>query len=132
MSAGSPSPKFANAIFALAFCSTNGLASDGAIDPLKDYRTRLDIHGLFEIRAEARKFIAKENLKNGTKWEAMDPDLRVQVTKCAVPLKAKWVPKSYGLPTPSLEVICSRTINPKIEKKWRVFVPIFQGPINQK
>ncbi|MGK5030285.1 hypothetical protein [Janthinobacterium sp. DSP2-3-3] len=99
---------------------------------LDEDRTRGDIHGLFEIRDAAVKFIAAENLKNGTKWQAMAPNRKILVVKCAISLHVKWVPKSHGLSGPNVAVICDKTVKPAIQKKWEVFVPIDKGPMAHK
>ncbi|MDO8052027.1 hypothetical protein O3301_26505 [Janthinobacterium sp. SUN211] len=87
-------------------------------------RTRGDIHGLFEIRDAAVKFIAAENLKNGTRWQVMQPNRKILVTKCAAPLRAAWVPQSHGLSGFNVAVSCAKTVNPAIQHKWEVFVPV--------
>ncbi|MGK5037581.1 hypothetical protein [Janthinobacterium sp. LB3P118] len=94
---------------------------------LDEDRTRGDIHGLFEIRDAAVKFIAAENLKNGTRWQAMEPNRKILVAKCAISLHVKWVPKSQGLSGPNVAVICGKTVKPTTQKKWEVFVPIDKG-----
>ena len=91
---------------------------------LNEDRTRGDIHGLFEIREAAVQFITAENVKNGTKWQVLEPNRKVLVSKCAVSLRVEWVPKSYGLSGQNVAVRCARTVKPTIEKKWQVFVPI--------
>jgi hypothetical protein len=121
-----------SSIVFIAFACSECSALDVKSDPLNEYRSRDDIHGLYEIREVARKFVIAGNVRNSTHWMVMDPNLKIQVTLCAVPLEVVWVPKSYGLSNTSVEVVCSRTINPKIEKKWRVFVPVFQETSPQK
>lgn len=90
-------------------------------------RTRGNIHGLHEIRDAAVKFIAVENVKNGTRWLVLEPNAKILVAKCAVALRVKWVPKSHGLSEPNVAVICSETVKPAMQNKWEVFVPIYQG-----
>lgn len=91
---------------------------------LDEDRTRGDIQGLFEIREAAVKFIATENLKDGTKWQVMEPNRKILVSTCAAPLRVTWVPKSYGLSGPNVAVSCARTVTPTTQKKWEVFVPV--------
>ncbi|UWU25157.1 hypothetical protein N2601_23790 (plasmid) [Rhizobium sp. CB3060] len=100
------------------------LASSLAYRGIEDDRTSDLKHGLFEIREEARQFIARENMADGTRWEALDPNLKIQVPRCAVPLTVKWVPKTYGLSAPNVAVTCSRTIDGSWEGHWNVFVPV--------
>ncbi|WP_152281751.1 hypothetical protein [Janthinobacterium violaceinigrum] len=91
---------------------------------LNEDRTRGDIQGLFEIRDAAVKFIAAENLKDGTKWHVMEPNRKILVSTCAAPLRVTWVAKSYGLSGPNVAVSCARTVKPTTQKKWEVFVPV--------
>jgi hypothetical protein len=74
-------------------------------------RTTAEKHGLFEVRERAREFVAKWNGREGTTWEAMDPNLKIMVPRCAVPLRAIWAPKSYKLSRPNVLVYCVRTVD---------------------
>ncbi|WP_099664939.1 hypothetical protein [Janthinobacterium sp. 13] len=94
---------------------------------LDEDRTRGDIHGLFEIREAAVQFIAAENSKNGTSWQVLEPNRKILVTKCAAALRVKWVPQSHGLSGFNVAVSCAKTVNPAIQHKWEVFVPITKG-----
>jgi len=102
----------------------NCSASEAVYRGIEDDRTNGVKHGLFEIREEARQFIATENLSRGTQWEVLDPNLKIQVPRCAVPLTVKWVPKTYGLSAPNVAVSCGRTVHDSWEKHWNVFVPV--------
>ena len=95
---------------------------------LDEDRTRGDIHGLFEIRDAAVKFISTENSKNGTSWQVLKPNRKILVAKCAVALRVKWVPKSHGLSGANVAVNCDKTVKPTIQHKWEVFVPVDRGP----
>ena len=101
-------------------CSASNIAYRG----IEDDRSSGVKHGLFEIREAARQFIARENASRGIHWEALDPNLKIFVPRCAVPLSVQWVPKTYGLSAPNVAVICSRTVRGGWEKHWDVFVPI--------
>ncbi|TSD71218.1 hypothetical protein FFI39_009540 [Janthinobacterium sp. KBS0711] len=108
-----------------------GVASARATTLDKD-RTRGDIHGLFEIRDAAVKFMAAENSKNGTSWQVLEPNRKILVAKCAVALRVKWVPKSHGLSGPNVAVSCDKTVTPTIQPKWEVFVPVDKGAVARK
>lgn len=95
---------------------------------LDEDRTRGDIHGLFEIRETAVKFMAAENAKNGTRWQVLEPNRKILVAKCALPLHVTWVPKSHGLSGPNVAVSCARTVKPAPQHKWNVFVPVDKRP----
>ncbi|MGB7195836.1 hypothetical protein GN109_09525 [Collimonas pratensis] len=97
--------------------------ADVAYRGIADDHTTADRHGLYEIREEARKFVAMENAKNLTTWEVLDPNLKIVVPRCVVPLKTKWAPKDRGLSSKSVWVICELTVD-KQYKKWDVFVPV--------
>lgn len=108
----------------LVTTAQNCSASEAVYRGIEDDRTNGVKHGLFEIREEARQFIARENLSRGTDWKVLDPNLKIQVPRCAVPLTVKWVPKAYGLSAPNVAVSCGRTVGGSWEKHWNVFVPI--------
>ncbi len=112
----------AGALFLVA-----GIASAIAAT-LDEDRTRGDIHGLFEIREAAVKFMAAENAKHGTRWQVLEPNRKILVAKCALPLHVTWVPKSHGLSGPNVAVSCARTVKPTIQHKWDVFVPVDKRP----
>jgi len=79
-------------------------------------------HGLYEIREEARLFISEYNKKNHTHWASLDPDLRIMVPKCIVPLRTKW----NGRKDSFAEVICTK-INPisfRERSNWTVKVRV--------
>ncbi|MFC5474648.1 hypothetical protein [Paraherbaspirillum soli] len=97
--------------------------SQSAYQGIDDDHTTATKHGLYEIREEARKFVAQENTKNHTNWETLDPNLKIVVPKCVVPLKTKWVPEDRGLSNKSVWVLCAQTLN-KNYKKWDVYVPV--------
>ncbi|MBW3501299.1 hypothetical protein [Janthinobacterium sp. NKUCC08_JDC] len=107
-------------------------ASSALATNLEEDRTRGDVHGLFEIRDAAVKFIATENLKNGTRWQVLMQNRKILVPKCAVSLRVEWVPRSHGMSGPNVAVICAKTVRPTTQKKWEVFVPIDKGPVAQK
>ncbi|WP_211472707.1 hypothetical protein [Collimonas humicola] len=102
-----------------SFSCFAGVAYQG----MPDDHTTADRHGLYEIREEARKFVALENANNLTKWEVLDPNLKIVVPRCVVPLKTKWTPKARGLSSKSVWVICEQTVDQHY-KKWDVFVPV--------
>ena len=102
---------------------------------IEDMRSNDAVHGLYEIQEEARKFVARENATNPlSKWEALEPNLKVLVPRCAVPLKARWheiwwfdnragsepLKRSRRV----IAVECTRTVSPA--QKWDVHVPVFQ------
>lgn len=97
--------------------------ADAVYRGIADDHTTADRHGLYEIREEARKFVALENANNLTRWEVLDPNLKIVVPRCVVPLKTKWAPKDRGLSSKSVWVICERTVDEQY-KKWNVFVPV--------
>jgi len=110
--------------------STHCFSSTG----IEDLRSNDAVHGLYEIREEARKFAAQENARSSqSEWEALDPNLKVLVPRCAVPLKAGWheiwwfdnskseiVQRSRRV----ISVACAQTVSPA--QKWDVHVPVHQ------
>lgn len=111
----------ASLVLALSPCLAH---ADAAPDSLLEYRTTAQTHGLYEIREEAIRFLDHEAQKKKDGWRALDPDIRIQVDKCAVPLKSRWVQKSIDFPYPTIEVSCATTID-KRHPKWTVAVPVY-------
>lgn len=112
--------------FVLAVLS-GGAHADGSrieVDPLAQYRTEGDVHGLYEIREAAKNFLVNERAKGGPSGSAGDPNLKTQVTRCAVPVTVNWVPKSAGYTGSNVSVNCRKTILPQQEKNWNVIVPV--------
>ncbi|PDT02891.1 hypothetical protein CO666_18205 [Rhizobium chutanense] len=91
-------------------------------------RSTADKHGLFEIREEAKRFIAQENTKGQQQWDVLEPNAKVLVPRCAVPLEAQWTPKSLGRSKPSVMVICATAVPNVVMNRWDVPVPVRQKP----
>lgn len=91
---------------------------------IENDRSTSDKHGLFEIREEARRFISKENAKGLQQWDLLEPNLKTFVPRCAVPLKAQWTPKSFGLSRRSVMVTCTAAIANVAMENWSVHVPV--------
>ncbi|MGZ2385558.1 hypothetical protein [Rhizobium brockwellii] len=91
-------------------------------------RSTEDTHGLFEIREEARRFISHENAKGHQQWDALEPNLKTLVPRCAVPLETRWTPKSYGRSKPSVMVICMAAVPNTVMRGWDVHVPVERKP----
>ena len=125
----SPSLRWTRRVYASVVASlflVAGASSAIATD-LEEDRTRGDIHGLFEIRDAAVKFITEENAKNRATWRVLAPHRKILVTKCALPLHVEWVPQSHGMSGTNVAVSCAKTVKPTIQKKWVVFVPVDKG-----
>lgn len=91
-------------------------------------RSTPDKHGLFEIREEARRFISLENAKGSEQWQALEPNAKVLVPRCAVPLQTQWTPKSLGRSKPSVMVICAAAVPNTVMKTWDVHVAVKRKP----
>ncbi|WP_027686528.1 hypothetical protein [Rhizobium leguminosarum] len=91
-------------------------------------RSTEDTHGLFEIREEARRFISQENAKEQQQWDVLEPNLKILVPRCAVPLETQWTPKSYGRSKPSVMVICTAAVPNAVMRRWDVHVPVERKP----
>ena len=126
MSAPLPSSRLRTLLALAALCLGPCVArADAAPDSLLEYRTTAQTHGLYEIREEAMQFLDREGQKKREGWRALDPDIRIQVDRCAVPLKSAWVQKSAEFPYPTIEVSCAKTID-KRHPQWKVAVPVYQ------
>jgi len=101
---------------------------------IEDSRTDATSHGLYEIREEAIKFVKQENAKHDSDWTAMEPNLKIMVPRCEVPLKTMWVPKDRGLSNKSVWVICEKTAKQswKAGGKWEVSVPVMRDYIENR
>lgn len=97
------------------------LAHDEPTELLK-YRTTSTIHGLYEINQEARKFLTRQPRKKSGDWKAVGPDIRMQVPRCAVPLRTRWARASDNEENfPGVMVVCRKTVDRK-DPDWAVFV----------
>ena len=116
-------------VFILTLVSGGAIAdsSTSAQDALAQYHTMGDVHGLYEIREVAKTFLAKERAKGGPAWTVLDPNLKVQVLRCAVPVTASWVPQKSGYSSANVSVTCRKTVRPQEEKNWDVLVPVRAG-----
>ncbi|QKK26416.1 hypothetical protein [Rhizobium hidalgonense] len=83
-------------------------------------------HGLHEIREEARHFIERENAKGQQQWKVLEPNAKVLVPPCAVPLRTQWTPKSLDRSKPSVTVICAAAVPNAVMSDWDVAVPVQQ------
>ncbi|MFM9924532.1 hypothetical protein VLK31_16180 [Variovorax sp. H27-G14] len=113
----------------LLAASAHGLAAT-TIDSM---RSNDAIHGLYEIREKAREFVAQENARTQSTWEAIEPNLKVLVPRCAVPLQARWDTLRWSAVHKGevvqhtrrvIAVVCARAVNPA--QKWDVHVPVAQ------
>ncbi|XXB10208.1 hypothetical protein NMA58_26715 (plasmid) [Rhizobium sp. YTUHZ045] len=53
----------------------------------------------------------------------LEPNAKVLVPRCVVPLQAQWTPKSLGRSKPSVMVTCATVPNAVMER-WDVPVPV--------
>lgn len=76
-------------VFGGIACNPYAALADEARTSVDEMKTTGDIQGLYEIREAAREFMAAQNRRNKTNWRAQEPDLRVLVPRCLVPLKVR-------------------------------------------
>jgi hypothetical protein len=96
---------------------------------IEELRSTETTHGLYEVREAARKFVSEENIRAKTTWEALEPNLKARVAKCAVPLKAKWAPASAGMAGKNVLVYCTETIRGSSPgEQWTLAVPVDKAP----
>ncbi|WP_426105445.1 hypothetical protein [Massilia sp. TSP1-1-2] len=117
---------------ALIFSIAAAAEPDAHGDPLLGYRGNAQFHGLYEVREAARAFLIKESVGRKAAYEAMDPDIRVAVPRCVVPLRARWARKSVEHDQPGVEVFCRRSVAKKYARVWVVFVPLFEPEVAEK
>lgn len=134
MSDPSPLNKYAAARFISAFacalaiaspCAADGFLKDDPDEPLLRYRTTAHVHGLYEIREEARRFLRNQPRKKAGPWVAVGPDIRMQVPLCAVPLRSRWARESdHTEYLPGVLVTCRKSVDMKAPN-WSVFVDAY-------
>lgn len=93
---------------------------------LEQDRSIYKIQGLYEVNEEVKKFLYEENIKNNTSWVSLEPNLKILVPHCKVPLKTTWVPKKVGLSGDAVFVDCLKTNEPNL-KKWQIYVFVAKG-----
>ena len=76
------------------------------------------MHGLKYINDIADAFIKDFNEKNRSEWRSLQPDPRIMVYKCVVPLKASWKSAhTKGFASPEepnywfIKVSCDKTVS---------------------
>ena len=124
MSARSPSSKGVVLGLILAIVISPGCFADGVhpADPLLRYRSIDGMQGMYEVREEARKFLARQTPPVGGPWVALLPDVRTFVPTCAVPFRTRWaVATDRGASIPGVMVACPKSTD-KAYRKWSVFV----------
>ena len=110
----------------LLIASAHCRATHVVVGDLKKYRTAGDVHGLFEINAEAASFLRSHNRKHHTDFEPVGPDLRMQVERCLVPLRSRWARESEQDGGPAVMVICRKSVQ---KRSWDMIVhAVSRGP----
>lgn len=107
--------------------TTHVQAGDSTTWSIKDDRTNASKHGLFEVQAAAREFVEKENKRLGTNLVTGEPDLRIVVPPCEVPLDVKWKTAGSRRTRSAVTVHC-RKADPKHDgqKRWDIEVLVFK------
>jgi hypothetical protein len=116
-------------VFILTLVSGGAIADSATSkqDALAQYRKKGDVQGLYEIREVAKTFLADERAKNGSALTVLDPNLKIQVLRCAVPVTASCVPKKSGYSSANVSVTCRKTVRPQEQKNSDVLVPVRAG-----
>lgn len=109
------------AVFSVGVALAGDVTTESGVDPLAKYRNNDSNHGLYEIRAEAKDFLDRQNVRDRTDWRAIDPDIRIVVERCAVPLRSKW---TMFESRKSVLVSCDRTVTGSAQRKWEFPVSI--------
>ena len=117
-------PSRLSSVLLAAFASCVSVAG-ASTWTIEQSRTTSEIHGLYEIQQEADAFLQRENKRRGTDFYVGQPNAKVLVPACAVPLKAKW-----GKPRPgrvyTVVVSCQKAIPENYgQAKWAVDVSAF-------
>ncbi|MEJ7808451.1 MAG: hypothetical protein WKG03_21330 [Telluria sp.] len=112
------------AVGVMLAASASSHATHVVVGDLKKYRTSGSVHGMFEINAEAKKFLRAENRTHHTDWVALGPDLRMQVERCLVPLRSRWARVAEQDGGPAVMVICRKSIQ---KRPWDILVHALPG-----
>lgn len=120
--------RLSSAVLLWAVVATHAQGDSSTTWSIEKDRTLPTKHGLYEIQQEAKKFVLEENKKRGTDFVVGEPDLRIVVPKCAVPLATKWdtpiVPERVLLAA----VTCRKTVPENYGKpRWTVNVTVFKA-----
>ena len=87
-------------------------------------------HDHQDIKKTADTFLQRQNDRRGTGFIATDPNSKIIVRRCSVPLQAAWAERSDGQGKKSVRVTCPATSHDK--KGWRVFIPITTASTSSK
>ncbi|CAA2109960.1 hypothetical protein [Variovorax paradoxus] len=119
-------------IAVLFLLSLIAFASVHAATGIEDMRSTDTVQGLHEIHEKAREFVAGENANGEGRWSAGEPNLKVFVPRCAVPLGARWDTIRWssagkrGEPQEHtrrvIAVTCVRSVDRA--RNWDVHVPV--------
>lgn len=123
-------------IIIIFFCvclMSNYAYSQVQTDVQKDYGNEY-YHGLKYINDKAIEIIEAYNKKHNTHWMSLEPDLRIFVDRCLVPLEAQWAEydpyeKLMNIPPVNpdnwyVSVTCNETVSDIPEMKtWDIYVP---------
>lgn len=86
------------------------------------------IHGLYEIDQAARVFVAVENARHNTDWKVAEPNLKVLVARCSVPLTTRWdvirffALEGHPLTRKVVNVSCARPVS---GESWSIPLRVF-------
>lgn len=102
--------------------------ADGDVTwPIKSDRSTDTKHGLYEIQQEAAKFVRLHNHKHRTTLVVGEPDPRIMVARCAVPLDTKWGPPATPERNSVAIVSCRKTVPGPDKQRWAVDVTVYQA-----
>ena len=106
-------------------CLADVLVKDDPDEPLLGYRTTAEIHGLYEVREEARRFLRQQPRPKAGAWVAVGPDIRMQVPRCLVPLRSRWVRAAdHTENLPGVLVMCKKSVD-KQTPSWTIAVDAY-------
>jgi hypothetical protein len=114
---------------ALALLAFSALAhADGDVTwPIKGDRSTDTKHGLYEIQQTAAKFVQHHNKRHRTTLVVGEPDLRIMVPRCAVPLSTKWGPPATRERNSVAIVSCRKTVPGPGKQRWDVDVTVYEA-----
>lgn len=114
-------------VCALFAISTLTHAGDTVTGTIKDDRSTNAKHGLYEIQQTAAEFVRLHNKRYRTALVVGEPDLRIMVPRCAVPLSTKWGPPATRETNRVAVVSCRKTVPGPGKQRWAVDVTVYEA-----
>lgn len=122
--------KFIPAPFTILFTLITAASHVQALSFVEQDEGNDMLHGLKYINEAASSFVAVYNNKHGTSWRSLEPNAKLMLDRCLVPLKTSWSPpasRTSTLPVPTdwrVKVSCDQIVSNSLKiKRWDTLIP---------